>query len=161
MRTAKNRRTEGLRAVSAIEAAKGVLVLIAGFGILTFLHGHLHHVAEQIVRHMHLNPASRYPMIFIDAATRLNGRLWLIALSALLYSAARFIEAFGLWHEREWAEWFGVLTGGIYIPVELFEVIRRTTWLVAVLLVVNAGIVAFLARVLYVTRRAGPGKKRA
>ena len=157
----RTHRKEGLRIVSVIEATKGLLVLVAGFGLLTLLHSHLHSIAEQIVRHMHLNPASHYPRIFIDAVDGLNNRrLWLIAFSALLYSGARFIEAFGLWHEREWAEWFGVLTGGIYIPMELYEVFLRTTWPVFVLLIVNAGIVAYLGRVLYTSRRAGKKKRR-
>ncbi|MDA8172401.1 MAG: DUF2127 domain-containing protein [Nitrospiraceae bacterium] len=151
----------GLRIVSVIEAAKGILVLIAGFGVLAFIHSDLHSVAEQLVRNSHLNPASHYPRIFIDAVTRLNDRhLWIIALSALTYSVVRFIEAIGLWHQMEWAEWFGVLTGGIYIPVEAFEVIEKKTWPVITLLLVNAGIVLYLGRVLYQSRKSARRAKK-
>ncbi|MDA8326063.1 MAG: DUF2127 domain-containing protein [Nitrospiraceae bacterium] len=151
----------GLRIVSVIEAAKGTLVLIAGFGVLAFIHSDLHSVAEQFVRNSHLNPASHYPRIFIDAVTRLNDRhLWIIALSALTYSVVRFIEAIGLWHQMEWAEWFGVLTGGIYIPVEAFEVIEKKTWPVITLLLVNAGIVLYLGRVLYQSRKSARHAKK-
>ena len=161
MRKKPSRKIEGLRVVSIIEGTKGFVVLIAGFGLLTFLHAHIHQIADQIVLHMHLNPASRYPRIFLDAVAHLNNRrLLLIAFSALLYSAARLIEAFGLWHEREWAEWFGALSGGIYIPMEVFEFVRRASWLVGALLIINAAVVAYLARVLYVSRRAGVRKKR-
>ncbi|MDA8087496.1 MAG: DUF2127 domain-containing protein [Nitrospiraceae bacterium] len=146
----------GLRVVSLLEAAKGLLVLLAGFGVLAFIHSDLHSVAEQLVRQSHLNPASHYPRIFIDAVTRLNDRhLWIIAFSALIYSVVRFIEACGLWHQMEWAEWFGVLTGGIYIPVEVFEVIRKETWPVVTLLLVNSCIVGYLAFVLYQSRKSG------
>jgi len=37
-----------------------------------------------------------------------------MAISALLYSVVRFIEAYGLWLLRPWAEWFGLLTGGAW-----------------------------------------------
>jgi uncharacterized membrane protein (DUF2068 family) len=145
---------KGLRIVSLFEAAKGALVLIAGFGLLTLVHKDLHSVAEQLVRHLHLNPASHYPRIFIDAADKLTDvRLWAIALSALAYSAVRFAEAYGLWTARQWAEWFGLLTGAMYIPVELFEVVREATWPRVTVLIVNSGVVTYLAYVILQSRR--------
>ena len=110
--------------------------------------------AEQIVRQLHFNPARHYPRIFIEAVNHLNDwELWAMAFSALLYSVVRFVEAIGLWLQRQWAEWFGVLTGGIYIPVELFEITRGITWPKVTVLIVNAGIVGYLACVLYQSRQ--------
>jgi uncharacterized membrane protein (DUF2068 family) len=140
----------GLRVVSIFEATKGLLVLLAGCGVLAFIHRDLHLAVEQLVRHFHLNPASRYPRIFIDLAGHLSdGQLWILALSAVGYSVIRFIEAYGLWLQRPWAEWFGLLTGGIYVPIELFELIQKITWPRVTLLSVNAAIVAYLAHILY------------
>jgi uncharacterized membrane protein (DUF2068 family) len=140
----------GLRVVSIFEATKGLLVLLAGCGVLMFIHRDLHLAAEELVRHIHLNPASRYPRIFIDLANNVSdGQLWIMAISALLYSVVRFIEAYGLWLLRPWAEWFGLLTGGIYIPIELFELIQKITWPRVTVLSVNAAIVAYLAHILY------------
>jgi len=140
--------------VSLFEAAKGLLVLLAGFGLLAYVHKDLHLAADRLVRHFHLNPASRYPRIFLDLADHVtNGQLWVMAFFALLYAAARLIEAYGLWHERSWAEWYAVLTGGIYIPLELYELARGVTWPKVTLLVVNAGIVAYLSLILYRSRQ--------
>ncbi len=136
--------------VAVFEATKGLLVLLAGFGVLELIHKDLHLVAEQLVRHLHINPARHYPQIFMDAINHLNdARLWVLALSALLYAIVRFVEAVGLWKERQWAEWFGLLTGGMYIPLEAFEIMREVTWPKAVVLIVNSVIVVFLARALY------------
>ena len=144
----------GLRVVALFEGAKGLLVLFVGFGLLEFLHKDLHLDAEQIVRQLHFNPARHYPRIFIEAVNHLNdGELWAMAFSALLYSVVRFVEAIGLWLQRQWAEWFGVLTGGIYIPVELFEITRGITWPKVIVLIVNTGIVGYLACVLYQSRQ--------
>src|SRR5208337_461028 len=118
----------GLRVVALFEAAKGLLVVLVGFGLLAFIHKDLHSAAEQLVRHFHLNPASHYPEIFIDAVRKTDRHLWAMAFSALLYSVVRVVEACGLWHQRQWAEWFGLLTGSIYIPIEVFEIIRGVTW---------------------------------
>src|SRR5512135_3089309 len=51
-----------------------------------------------------------------------------MAFSAMFYSVIRFIEAIALWLHRQWAEWFGLLTGGMYMPVEMFEIMRAATW---------------------------------
>jgi uncharacterized membrane protein (DUF2068 family) len=146
----KGHLTKGIRVIALFEGAKGLLVMLVGFGLLELVHRDLHLAAEQIVRHLHMNPARHYPMIFIDAVNHLtDGELWAMAFSALFYSVARFAEAVGLWLERQWAEWFGVLTGGMYIPVELFELLRGITWPKVIVLFVNAVIVAYLAHVLY------------
>jgi len=149
----KEHSTNGIRAVALFEGTKGLLVLLVGFGLLELIHKDLHSAAEQIVRHLHMNPARHSPRIFIDAVDHLtDGQLWAMAFSALLYSFTRFVEAVGLWLQRQWATWFGLLTGGMYIPVELFEIMRGMTWPKVTVLIVNAGIVGYLARILCKSR---------
>jgi uncharacterized membrane protein (DUF2068 family) len=98
----------------------------------------------------HLNPARHYPRIFIEAAARLtDARIWMLAAGAFAYSALRFAEAYGLWRARSWAEFIGIVSGGIYLPVEALELIRRPTVLKAVLLAANALLVAYLSFVRY------------
>ena len=148
----------GLHVVAIFEATKGLLVLVTGFGLLSFLHKDLHMAAEQLVRHLHINPARHYPIIFIDAANHLDDmHLWVLAFSALLYSTVRFVEAFGLWKQRQWAEWFALLTGGMYIPVELFAIMRRVTWPKVAIFIVNLGIVGYMGYVLYRSRQHRKG----
>jgi uncharacterized membrane protein (DUF2068 family) len=149
-------RRRGLRVVAVFEGAKGGLVLVTGFGLLAFIHGGLHDAAEELVRHIHLNPARHYPRIFLDAVAHVtNTQLWLLALSAFLYAVVRFIEAFGLWHRKRWAAWFGVLSGGVYIPVELLELAHRLSWARLTVLAVNLAIVAYLGYELLMESRRG------
>ncbi len=140
--------------VALFEGAKGALVLLVGFGLLALIHRDLHAAAEQLVRHFHINPASHYPRIFIDLSDRLTDlKLWAIALGALFYAVIRFAEAAGLWMQRPWAEWFGLLSGGMYVPIELYEVMQGVTWPKVTVLVVNGVIVVYLLVV--VTRSKG------
>jgi uncharacterized membrane protein (DUF2068 family) len=126
-----------------------------GFGFLAFIHRDLHNAAEEVVRHFHLNPAHHYPRIFLDATARVNDtRLWLLALSAFLYAVVRFIEAFGLWRRKLWAAWFGVLSGGIYIPMELFEAAHGLSWVKLTVLSVNMAIIAYLGYALTIPARS-------
>ncbi len=136
----------GMRTVAVVEAAKAAVVLLAGLGLLALVHRDVQAIAEAFVRHSHLNPASKYPRIFIDAADRVtDARLWMLAGFAALYAAVRGIEAYGLWRERRWAEWFALASGAIYLPVEIYEVVHRVTWVKVSILIINAAIVAVMA----------------
>ena len=147
----------GLRLVAVFEAAKGVVVLLAGFGLLSLVHRDAQHFAEQLVTHLHLNPANGYPRIFIDAAGNVtNGRLWMLAGFALIYAAVRLVEAYGLWFKRRWAEWFAVASGAIYVPAEVYELFRGVTWMKLVLFGLNVCIVAYMAHVLRDAKRNRP-----
>ena len=145
----------GLHAIALFEAAKGLLVLLAGFGIVLIIPQDSQDVAERLVRHMHLNSASHFPHIFIDAAAKVtDAQLWWLAGGAFIYAAFRLIEAYGLWRERTWAEWLAIIAAGVYLPLEIYEIIQRVTLLRVSLLVVNLAIVAFLAYALKATRDA-------
>lgn len=148
------RLTDGLRAVAIYEAAKGLLVLVAGFGVLALMREDLQYYAEELVAHLHLNPAKGYPRIFIDAAANLtDSRLWMFAGFALVYALVRWIEAYGLWNGRRWAEWFAVLSGAIYVPAELYGLVHQVTLVHFLLLALNVGIVAYLGYILWRSRR--------
>jgi len=137
--------SNALRTVALIEATKGALVLLAGFGLRSLIHHDIQRFAERLIAHFHLNPAAHYPRIFVQVATQLtDARLLLIAAGASVYSLVRFIEASGLWYARRWAEWFAALSGGIYIPFELFELYERVTWLRLGILALNAMIVTIM-----------------
>jgi uncharacterized membrane protein (DUF2068 family) len=144
----------GVRTVALFEATKGLLVVIAGLGLLALAHRDAQEVAEALVRHLHLNPARHYPRIFIQAAARVNDtRLWFLACGAFVYAAIRFIEAYGLWYMRAWAEWFAIISGAIYLPVEVYELIHRVTPVKAVVLAVNVTIVSYMVWVRFYTGR--------
>ena len=138
----------GVRTVAVFEGLKGVLVLVAGFGLLSLVHRDLEEVAEHLVRIIHLNPARHYPRIFIEAANHTDdNRLKLYAAVAFLYSSLRFVEAYGLWRSRAWAEYFAIISGSVYLPIEIAELVRKPTFLRAGVLIVNAIIVLYLIHV--------------
>lgn len=138
-----------VRSVAAFEAAKGAIVVIAGLGLAAAIHHDLQQLADNLVRHLHLNPANRYPHIFIQAATRLHDmHLWLLATGAGGYATLRFIEAYGLWKARAWAEWLAVVSGAIYLPFEIYELSRGVDVLRIATFAVNVFVVAVMVRAL-------------
>ena len=134
----------GVRAVAVYEGVKGVLVLAVASG-LTLVHKNLHDIAMRLVEHAHLNPAAKYPRIFLTAAEQFQDmRLLLLATGALGYVVIHAAEAYGLWHRRPWAEVLAASSAGIYLPFEVYELVRKATALRASLLVANTAVVVLM-----------------
>lgn len=147
-----------MRLVAAFEACKGLVVLLAGAGLLALLHRDVQAIAEDLVRFTHLNPASHYPRIFIDAASHTTDRrLLLLAAMALAYAVVRLVEGYGLWQGRRWAEWFAAISGGIYVPLELFELAVHPTWIRGGTLATNLAVVGYMVWALWRARSPRPG----
>ena len=144
-----------VRTIALIEAAKGILVLCAGFGLLTLLHRDIQAAAIRLIGHLHLNPSRKYAGVFVDAASRVTDReLWFLAAFASVYSAFRLIEGYGLWRERTWAEWLALVSGMIYLPLEIYHLVMHPTWGHVSILTVNLLVVVLIALVLWRSTRA-------
>lgn len=109
--------SKAIRVIAAIEAFKGLVVLAAASGLLALLHHDLHRLAGALIAHAHLNPASQYPKIFLDAAAGVTDlRLWQAAAGATAYAVLRLVEAYGLFKQRAWAEVLAATSGAVYVP---------------------------------------------
>ena len=138
-----------IRAVALFEAAKGALALLAGFGALSLIDHDAQRMAEALLGRLHLNAAKKYPNIFLEAARHLtDARLWVLATLAAAYALVRFCEAYGLWKERRWAQWLATGSGAIYVPFELYELLKIFNWISIAALLVNIAIVALMLNVL-------------
>lgn len=134
-----------LRAVALFEASKGLIVLLAGSGLLMLVNRDVQSIAERLVAHLHLNPASHYPRVFLRlVGDATPARIRLLALGALVYSLIRFAEAIGLWRDRGWAEWLGVVTATFYLPFEVISFVRQPGTGSAAAIVLNLAVVALL-----------------
>lgn len=141
-----------LRAIAAFEASKGVGALLLGAGLLALgpdrLRGHV---------------AALLHVLGLDGSGHADATTWLaritpdtlyIAFAVIAsYGLMRLLEGWGLWRDREWASWLGCIGAAVYLPFEIIAVWRQPDWLTWGVLVVNALIVAVLARDL-VRRRA-------
>jgi uncharacterized membrane protein (DUF2068 family) len=140
-----SKKTVALRTVAAFEAAKGVLVLALGLGLLRFVHRNLDDLADQIIRFLHASPGGHLSNLFIKAASHANDKsLWALAGAAMVYAIVRFAEAYGLWNDREWAEWFALLSGAMYLPWEMYSLMRHPLPVKWAILLANLAIVLYM-----------------
>ncbi len=141
----QSKKTLALRTVAMFEAAKGILVLLLGLGLLRLIHKNLDEFAEQLIRFLHASPGGRLSNLFVTAAGRASDKsLWALAGAALVYAIVRFAEAYGLWNDREWAEWFALLSGAMYLPWEAYSLMRHPHPIKWVILLANIAIVLYM-----------------
>lgn len=132
--------------MASVEFFKGLIVLLAGFGVLSLVHRDAWDVAENFLEWLKISPDSQYAQVFLNLADQVtDAKLWAVALAAAAYSTLRFVEAYGLWRERAWAEWLALISGAIYLPFEVYEIVRRPDWIRFTILAVNLAVVLFMA----------------
>jgi len=148
----------GLRGIAVFEAGKGLLAIGFAVWVLTVMHKDMNSVAHDMQhimsKFLHVNPDRHmYRGLLNSVGGLTHGTLWLAFSLAMAYVIIRFVEAAGLWLEKEWAEWFALISGAIYVPVEVLALVRHATGWKWMILSVNVLIVIYLAFLLIDSRR--------
>ena len=136
-----------IRLIGVFKLFKGIVLLVAGFAALRLVHGDVGEMAAQWVRDFNFDPENRHIrqlLVFLTGLT--PKRLHELGVGAFIYSILFFTEGIGLVMAKRWAEWVAVISTAGFIPLEIYELIRRHTLVRAGLLVVNIAIVIYLVR---------------
>jgi uncharacterized membrane protein (DUF2068 family) len=68
----------------------------------------------------------------------------LIGFGILLYGLLQLLEGIGLWSLKRWGEYVAVVGTTLFIPLEVYEIVEKTSWLKIVILVINIAAVLYL-----------------
>ena len=139
---------KGLRTVAAVEFVKGFLTVLAGLIFLEVIRRDydLEDAAQNLLYYLHIDPDRRLSQVFVHAAARLmDANVKLVLGIALVYATGRFIESYGLWRQRVWAEWLAIISGAVYLPFELYKLVTKPSTVHWVILLVNLAVVIYVA----------------
>jgi uncharacterized membrane protein (DUF2068 family) len=142
----KRNRNKGLLAIALFKWFKGALLIMLAFGLLKFLHRDVGEVAEDFANKLRVDPDNRYLGALLAKLNLLDDRK-LEALSGLTfaYSALFLTEGTGLFFEKRWAEFLTIIATASFIPVELYELFKNPSLVKSLFLLINGGIVVYLA----------------
>lgn len=146
----------GMQAVALWSLAKGLLVagVGLGFALLVARGESARDMAQWLTGHLHMDANGRLASAFLAWSDRVSLEGWLVFFAVVAaYAIIQTLQAWGLWREKRWAEWLTALSGGIYLPPELWQLVRQPSWACLILLTVNASIVAYMAWMLWRGRR--------
>lgn len=68
----------------------------------------------------------------------------LVAFGILVYGLLEVLEGIGLWSLKRWGEYVAVVGTTLFIPLEVYELTEKTSWLKIVVLLVNVAAVLYL-----------------
>jgi uncharacterized membrane protein (DUF2068 family) len=142
---APSRRDRGIELIALFKFAKTGLLIAAGLGLLDLLRP----AVAARVKHWLSAIALRSGLHIVDRAVAAVGNLdyvhaRVVGIGAIVYGLLFAVEGTGLWLERRWAEYLTVVTTGVLIPLEIYELLRRVTAVRVVALLVNLAAVAYL-----------------
>jgi uncharacterized membrane protein (DUF2068 family) len=134
------------RAIAVFKFAKSGILIAAGIGAIRLAHKDISSYAWDLVIKYHLNPGSHLVMRSLERITGVTPkRLHELGAVAFIYAALFLVEGTGLWTLKRWGEWVTVVITGSLLPFEIYEMWHRPTLPKAVILILNAAIVAYLA----------------
>lgn len=143
------RHNRWLMLIAAFKVAQALLFIAIGVGALRLLHKDIGDLLLQLAHHLRFNPESRIVDFVLDRATIIDDRLLRrISAGVFSYAALGLAEGIGLYLEKPWAEYMTLGITASFLPWEIFEVIRRVTWMRSGLLVVNALVFFYLLKLL-------------
>ena len=135
-----------LRLIGIFKLLKGVVLIVAAISVFHLIHKNL---AEEIIHwsaRLRIAPGNVLVERLVERVLRVTKKQLIVLGTVLLvYSAMFTVEGIGLLRLRHWAEWMTVITTSGLIPLEIYEIVRRPSWLKVVATIVNVAIAVYLA----------------
>lgn len=132
--------------IGLFKLVKGVGLLILGFGLLKLLHRDIAQVTEHWIEILRVDPENRFihrALLKIFNVT--PKQLKELSAGTFIYAGIFLTEGTGLLARKHWAEYMTLISTGLFIPLEVYEIYRHFTWTKVAVTIVNLLIVWYLA----------------
>jgi uncharacterized membrane protein (DUF2068 family) len=137
--------SRGLLLIAVFKILKGLALLALGIGALRLLHKDVAAETERWIELLRVDPHNHYIHRVLEKLPILDARkLKELSVGTFLYSALYLTEGIGLALRKRWAEYFTIVSTSLFIPLEIYELATHASLAKAILLLANAGIVAYL-----------------
>jgi len=144
----------GLLAIGLFKLIEAVFFVLVGVGALHFIHRDLGDAALRLAYRLRVDPDGRLVTWVLDHLDDITSRrLKQIGAATFFYAGLRVTEGVGLVLEKTWAEYLTLGVTFSFLPWEGYEILRRPDLVRVGLLIVNLGVLAYLAR--WVKRNPG------
>jgi uncharacterized membrane protein (DUF2068 family) len=94
---------------------------------------------------IHFNVSDSATIRAIEKAlTARHSTLDIIAAFLFFYGGLQLVEGTGLWLLTRWGEYFAVVATSLFLPLEIYELAERVTWIRLAALAINVAAVVYL-----------------
>jgi uncharacterized membrane protein (DUF2068 family) len=132
--------------IGLFKLVKGISLLVLGFGLLRLLHRDVAEVVGHWIEVLRVDPDNRFVHRALVRVFNVTPKqLKELSAGTFLYAAIFLTEGTGLLARKHWAEYMTLISTGLFIPLEVYEIYRHFTMLKVAVTVVNVAIVWYLA----------------
>ena len=120
------KRAPTLYIIAGVKIGKGLLLLLTALGIFALAGRDLSNAFDGFLRWVHLDPEKRFFTNigdWLDTITPANVKV--ISSGTMIYGLFLFATGVGLALRAAWAIWLCIGESAFFIPVEIFELLRR------------------------------------
>jgi uncharacterized membrane protein (DUF2068 family) len=143
-----------LRLLAAERFIRGVLLVALAYGVYKFdgAQNSLERVFQDylptlrpLADKLGIDLQNTGPVKLIQKALAADhSTLRLVAIGVLAYGALELLEGIGLWLMKRWGEYVAMVGTLVFIPLEVYELVERVTWLRVAAFVFNLFAVVYL-----------------
>jgi uncharacterized membrane protein (DUF2068 family) len=137
-------RDRGLVAIASFKLVKGALVVALGVGALKLLDPAAAARLKLWLSHLSLQSGQQFVERTLSFVSKLTGHAEVISVGAIVYGSLFLVEGIGLWRGKRWAEWLTVIATSVFIPFEIYELVKKVDVTRILALVVNVAVVVYL-----------------
>jgi uncharacterized membrane protein (DUF2068 family) len=122
------KRAPTLYIIAGIKIGKGLLLVLVALGIFAAANQDLQNDFERFVRWLGLDPEKRFFTNigeWLDTVTAANMKV--VASGTLIYGLFLLASGTGLALRAAWAIWLAIGESAFFIPIEIYELVRRRT----------------------------------
>lgn len=131
--------------IGVFKLFKALLLIAAGIGAIKLMHKDLASTAMHWVQVLRVDPDNRYVHGILARIFRVTPKqLKELSVGTFVYAGVFLTEGLGLLLRKHWAEYFTIISTGLFIPLEMYEVARHFTVIKLAVTVVNVLIVWYL-----------------
>ncbi len=131
--------------IGVFKLVKALLLFAVALSVMRLVHGDAPAVIDHWTRELHIDPDGRHFGRVLQRLLSLDERhVRAITAGMIVYASVFTIEGVGLILRQRWAEWFTVIVTASFVPVEVYEIVRRPGAVRVAALAVNLAIVWYL-----------------
>jgi uncharacterized membrane protein (DUF2068 family) len=115
-----------LYAIAAVKIGKGLLLVLAALGIFALAGKDLSDVFDNFLRWVHLDPERKFFTNIADWLDTITpGNVKTVASGTMIFGVFLMTIGIGLACRAKWAIWVVIGESAFFIPIEIYELVRR------------------------------------
>lgn len=139
------KRAPTLYVIIGLKLLKGTLLLLLALGIFKISDNNLPDEFRELLLFLHFDPEKKFFARLVTKIAEISeANMVVLAGGTFLYSLFSLVEGVGLTFRVSWAGWMTIGESAFFVPIEIFELLRRPSVIVLIILALNVFIVWYL-----------------